>query len=242
MYYSYTNKAKDYGGYESSAISNNTETWPVVFTQDAEDHTIFRQTNTVTVKWAGIYTPTLTYKVNNTDYAVKSDLASKFAFSVYSVAPSIAITSISPTGTFDVDKTGEGSGHASDTVPAFTATEATVYFKCSRSGSGSTCDPYRHNYSRPSVTITMSNMGNAASAELKFGDDIHVYNGTTKTTGYSWTANGGVARNIGYYRSRTAANDNKTPAGTLNATTLTLTTADAKTYTVPVSITINNPY
>jgi hypothetical protein len=57
-----------------------------------------------------------------------------------------------------------------------------------------------------------------------------------------WTANGTCARNIGYYKSKTAANDEKTPAGTLNATALVLTDSNGNTYSVPVSISINNPY
>ena len=127
------------------------------------------------------------------------------------------------------------------TVPTWTATEATVYFKCNRSGEGTTCSPYRHNYSRPSVTITLADIGQASQAELSFGSGVHIYNGTTQTTGYTWTANGACSRNIGYYQSRTAANDNKTPAGTLTADTLVLT-YEGTAFMIPTTIKINNPY
>ena len=91
------------------------------------------------------------------------------------------------------------------------------------------------------MTITLSNIGNATQAELDFGDGLHIYNGTTQTTGYSWTKDGTCVRNIGYYRSRTAANDDKTPAETLEVDKLTLTYG-GRTYEVTVAIKINNPY
>ena len=138
----------------------------------------------------------------------------------------------------------QADGHTSGANPVFTSTSATVYFKCSRSGSGSTCDPYRHNYSRPSVTITLSGLGNVSgvNAELSFGSNVHIYNGTTKTTGYAWTANGACTRNIGYYASKTAQSDQKTHAGTLEADTLVLS-FDGISFNVSVpKIVINNPY
>lgn len=236
--YAYGNDSATYGGYTSSSLTNAVADFSVALTPDAAG-TRFSQSGSVTVRYAGSYTPTLSYIINGATYTAD---ASKVKFTVSSVAASAAITAISPTGTFDVDTSGSGSGHSSATVPAWSATSATVYFKCSRSGSGSTCDPYRHNYSRPSVTITLSGIGNASKAELNFGSGVHIYNGTTQTTGYSWTANGTCARNIGYYRSRTAANDDKTAAGTLTCGTLVLT-YDGNTYqfTIP-TITINNPY
>lgn len=223
----------------------------------------FIQSGVQQVQIAGKYVPVLTFKVKigetyydfeyempTTDYTLPHTDVNNGIISyttlptveVYSVVPSVAITTISPKGTFDADTTGIGEGHQSVTVPNNTATNATVYFKCSRSGSGSTCDPYRHNYARPSVTITLAGIGNATKADLSFGEGVHIYNGTTQTTDYSWTANGACARNIGYYRSRTAASDDKTPAGTITASTLELTYG-GETYNVPVpKITINNPY
>lgn len=214
--------------------------------------TVFAQKDALTMQFAGNYDTEFSFKIGNSspyvykgdddDGPVKALPTNAPVFTVSSVKPTVRITAISPTGTLDVDSTGEGNGHMSATVPAFTDTGATVYFKCARSGDGSTCDPYRHNYTRPSVTITLAGIGNASQASLSFGDDVHIYNGTTKVTGYSWTTNGTCARNIGYYRSRTAANDNKIPAGTLTCSTLELIYNNV-TYSVTVpTITINNPY
>jgi hypothetical protein len=163
-------------------------------------------------------------------------------YTVSSIAPQVEISAISPTGTFDVDASGVGAGHKSDTLPAWTATDATVYFKCSRGGSGSTCDPYRHNYSRPSVTIKLSGIGSASQANLSFGSGLHIYNASTQTDGYTWTKDGTCSRNIGYYRSVSISSDDKTAAGTLSCNVLTLSYND-ETYSVTVpTITINNPY
>jgi hypothetical protein len=85
-------------------------------------------------------------------------------------------------------------------------------------------------------------MGEASGANLYFGTGKYIYNGTTQTDGYSWTSDGAVSRNIGYYESKSAANDVKSPAGTLTANTLTLT-YNGVAYSVMIStITINNPY
>ncbi|MBQ6718921.1 MAG: hypothetical protein IJN20_01040 [Oscillospiraceae bacterium] len=234
--YTYADNSEvKHGGY--SGLTSAALNFEVPMTRSG---TKFTQTNAFTVQQAGIYTPTLTYTINGSGYTVAA--ASKLKLTVYSVAPAVSITAISPTGTFDVDTDSDDANgsHGSATVPDFSATEATVYFKCSRDGSGSTCSPYRHNYSRPSVTITASGLVSGATAELYFGD-VHIYDGTTKTTGYRWTGNGVCARNIGYYRSVTASSDTKTPAGTLTANTLSIDYGGNK-YTVPVSITIRNPY
>jgi len=234
-----------YGGYTGGQASND---FAIVLTDDGSG-TRFAQSGTQVIRYAGSYKTTFSYVVSGSGsgdktmtYNENSLPANAPTFTVSSVAPAVAITAISPTGTFDVDTTGIGEGHTSATVPAWTSTNATVYFKCSRSGEGSTCNPYRHNYGRPSVTMTMSGIGNASSATLSFGSDVHIYSGDTQTVGYTWTTNGTCARNIGYYQSRSAANDNKIAAGTLTANTLILIYNDMEyTVTVP-TITINNPY
>ena len=239
---------KNYGGgYDAAHLADQngageTDTYTIKCGSDGKTYTL----DSAKLTYAGIYEPyTMTFTVNGEavpyTMAQLKDMGMPM-FTLKTTKPTVSITSISPTGTFDADTTGIGSGHASVTVPAFSATNATVYFKCSRSGSGSTCDPYRHNYGRPSVTITLENMGSGTKAELSFGTNIHLYNGTTEVTNYEWTANGACARNVGYYRSRTAANDDKTPAGTITASTLTVTYNNQQySFTVP-TITINNPY
>lgn len=243
------NSSAAYGGYSNSSLTSANVNMTVNLAQESAGSTRYTQTEAVEFLYAGAYDTTFSFNVRTADRVIpvtypsgNSGLpANAPVFTVSSVTPSVAITSISPTGTFDVDKNGAGEGHASATVPALTANKATVYFKCNRSGDGSTCDPYRHNYSRPSVAITLSGYGNATGAELKFGDNVHVYDGTSQTTGYTWTGNGVISRNIGYYASKTASNDAKTPAGTLNAKTLNITYGNIA-YQVPVDITIENPY
>ena len=97
----------------------------------------------------------------------------------------------------------------------------------------------------PSVVIKLAGIGAATEATLSFGTDSHVYSssgGTTKT-GYSWTADGNCTRYIGYFKSQTMANDNKTPAGDIQATELRLI-ANSITFTVKLNtpIKIHNPY
>lgn len=169
-------------------------------------------------------------------------------------APTVTITAISPTGTYNVDKTDTCSSDDTDcdgnvtsdknthvdngATSSFTTTEANVYFKCDR---GSTIKG-NHNYTQPSVTITLANIGKATQAVLSFGAGTRVYSGKTQTGSYVWTANGPVARNIGYFSESTTGTDTKTSAGTITATTLELT-YNGQTYSVTIpTITINNPY
>lgn len=238
----YDGNSSTYGGYTSASLTNALADFSIALT-DSGDGITFKQTEKATIRYAGSYTTTFSYTMGSTTVELSGGTLPISApkYTVSSVTPTVKITSISPTGTFDADMSGKGSGHASVTVPAFTGNEATVYFKCSREGDGSTCNPYRHNYARPSVTITLSGIGSATKASLDFGTDVQIYNGTTKTTGYSWTANGAVSRNIGYYRSNIAANDDKTPAGDLTATTLVLT-YNSMTFNIVTSIKIHNPY
>lgn len=241
LVYTYGKDSVAKGGY---TINFPVDDVKITLEKDATG-TYFALDTDVLFKYAGTYTlSSLSFTFDGGSGSIPvtftgNDLPEAGTITVSSTAPSVKITDVSPTGTFDADTTGVGSGHKSVTVPAFTSTNATVYFKCSQSG----LIFKRHNYSRPSVTITLSNIGNASSAELSFGADSHVYNGTTKTGTYYWEANGKTSRNIGYYQSKTAQTDDKTPAGTITATVLTLKDAAGNTYTVDITdITINNPY
>lgn len=149
-------------------------------------------------------------------------------------------SAISPTGTYAID-TGSGSGHKSGYTPTKTSNSATVYFKCSQS-------LWAHNYSRPSVTIKLNGIGNAKSATLTFVAEnsgaVYMYDDNTQTSEYSWTQGGSVTcvRNIGKFTSKSLRSDEKTPAGTLNATRLILLDDTGNEVYVDVNITINNPY
>lgn len=238
--------AEDYGGYTWSedGSSNDTVTVTLKKSSTADGKVTFtKDTVDNKLKVAGLYDVTLSYKYKDTTFTVP--LSKTVA--VKSEVPTVAITGISPTAgsKISVDKNGAGSGHTDNvTVPASTATSATVYFSCSKTDK-TTCTSERHNYTRPSVTITLTGFGAAESAELSFGSSSHVYNGTTRTGTYAWTANGTATRNIGYFNSRTASTDDKTPAGEITASVLTFTKDGvAYTFTLPEDkqITINNPY
>ena len=248
----YTVSDGDYANIPSAFIQ-------VTLNDDDGDGVYSAELPTKEIFLVGTYSVTLETVEENT--FINNALLSKMPGAINvrnTVLPTIAITGVSPTGTGSVDKTdsnADGSHIDNHKASAFSNGYADVYFRCNRSGEGTTCDPYRHNYSRPSVTITLANMGYADSAALVFGSNVHVYNDTTQTNGFAWTANGTCARNIGYYQNKTAANDSKTAAGTISASTLTLT-KDGITYMIPISsmnltdlngnvvtsVTINNPY
>lgn len=245
LLFNYDGNSKEKGGYSSDKIPAVPKDGYVQVMLNYDDAGIAAQAEAFDLIYAGTYTPVLSYKVTGTNEVKveKSTLGNMPTFVVSSKTPAVKITAISPTGTFDVDTSGAGNGHTSTTVPAWTATDATVYFKCGRSGDGSTCNPYRHNYTRPSVTITLEGIGTASQATLSFGSGKQIYNGTSQTDGYSWSADGTCVRNIGYYKNKSAANDEKTPAGTLTSSVLTLTHSTG-TYEVTLNpaITIRNPY
>lgn len=230
------------GGYTSDTYMYPETQWTM--TENGITYSAADQTFTL----AGTYNAKLTYKVTVDGVTLDQAVDKIINFEIRSTTPTVAISGISNSNTVGatvtVDKTSDANGsHSSDTVPQWTSTWAKVFFVCSRSGSGGTCDPYRHNYTRPSVSITLTGIGSATNAELNFGSNVHIYNGTTQTTGYSWTADGNLARNIGYYRSNTASTDSKTAAGTLTATQLKLTYGgNTYTVTLPASIVIENPY
>lgn len=236
-----------HGGYTIDTTTNTTYKSDIEMSFASSDGKSFTQDGTTTLRYAGVYSLSkleFTFGDGKTFTAsyTGTSLPAASTYTVKSTAPTVAITASSPSGgsTIDADTSGKGSGHASVTVPARTSTEATVYFSCSTS---SGCGSTYHNYTQPSVTITLSNIGKATKANLDFGSGVHVYNGSTQVTGYEWTANGACSRNIGYYKSRSAATDDKTPAGTITASTLVLTVGNETfTVTLKTPITINNPY
>ena len=151
-------------------------------------------------------------------------------------------------------------------VPQFNASSANVYFKClhaDKSTYGGTSDYHfkdvaieadkdtldYHEYTQPTVSITLANMGYASNATLDFTDSdknaAHIYGsqaGTTKTD-YSWNANGAATRYIGLYGDSNDDDDTKTVAGEITADTLTLTHNNIN-YTVklPTALKIINNY
>ena len=257
--FKYNNDSSANGGYTFSAVYDG---FIIEFVKalDASgnwDGKTFVQKEAITLTYAGTYefmayngnagndaynvNTSVTVTVDATSYTIPITSANKHTITLSSVTPSVKITSISPTGLYDVDtdsNNANGTHTTLTTAPTYSDFSATVYFKCTRSGDGSTCSPYSHAYEAPSVTINLSGIGNASSAELNFGEGSYVYNGTTQTNGYTWTVDGDCSRNIGYRKSSTA----KTAAGTIRCTKLTLTDSKGVVYSVPITITINNPY
>ena len=246
--YTYQGDSEKYGGYSGAPdpLSDQSK-FTVDFTKQ-DDVTFVSQKQTGKLKYAGTYKPTFSFTIGTDKKSEGSEGVEMTGeiptFTVTTATPTVAITEIYPTGTINYDQDNSVDLHQQITVPAFTATSATVYFKCgaSEAGSGTDCSPVYHNYTRPWVRITLSGIGKATNATLDFGSGVQIYNGTTQTTGYSWTADGVCERNIGYYASRTASTDTKTPAETITANRLVLT-YNGVDYTVVLRtpITINNP-
>ena len=255
------------------------------FALTSTDGKTFTQNGSLTVQYAGSYTPVLTCKIGNNICAVSEAEQEKLAFSIHSVAPSVSITGVAPTGSISYDNTSDtstadsydferrssgwlpdyryywitNSNHKQITVPSFTNTTATVYFACSHTNDakygygswvnykdylGAASAKKHHEYTQPTVTITLANMGNAETVTLSFGDGTHVYatKGGTASAPYSWTADGGKTMYIGLYGDSDGDDDTKTVAGTITATTLELV-HNGITYTIDIAdITINNPY
>lgn len=267
--YKYTlNSSEDCGGYYSETADVAVQDVELTFTvgSDGKTYTATKPT----FVYAGVYTAhSLTFTVSqgttaskDFDYVSEERASSRAdksvldmpVYTLTTAKPTVTITAISPTGTYNVDKTDTCSSDDTDcdgnvtsdknthvdngATSSFTTTEANVYFKCDR---GSTIKG-NHNYTQPSVTITLANIGKATQAVLSFGTGTRVYSGKTQTGSYVWTANGPVARNIGYFSESTTGTDTKTSAGTITATTLELT-YNGQTYSVTIpTITINNPY
>ncbi|MBQ3192140.1 MAG: hypothetical protein IJO21_06125 [Oscillospiraceae bacterium] len=254
--YKHDGKMQEFGGYNGASPGQADYMWPAEgtgfdLTANTELTEFAVPKHTLAV--AGVYSTKATVTIGEENDATSYSVSGP-TITVKSLAPSIAITNVSNNGTkINVDQTDNCQRDDTDcggnvtsnknthvdngATPSFTATTANVYFKCTR---GNTLKG-NHNYSRPSVTITLYNMGNATKAELAFGTSAHVYEGTTKTGSFVWAANGAISRNIGYYASSGSGTDTKTSAGTLNCKALTLTYG-GKTYEVATDITINNPY
>ena len=248
-----------YGGYTNSSIKGSNVKMTLNMVQDGTNKTKYVQPDALEFLYAGAYNTYFSFDVKTADKTItvaysseKGDLpANAPVYTVSSVTPTVAISAISPTGTYTVDTTDDCqtpgcrddalsfNGHtANGATASYTATTANVYFKC-------TIDNSRyHHYERPNVTITLANIGNGTKAVLSFGSGTHVYNGTTQTGTYEWTQDGTAVRNIGYFSDKgNSQTDIKTRAGTITANTLVVT-HNGVDYNVALSpaITINNPY
>lgn len=238
----------EHGGYTSAQLDEGIQQVAIDLQYDSVKNSFVPKSG-ATLTYAGVYDAELSYSVQNT-----TGTSITLAPVTVKTTTTVAITKISPTGKISVDKDGSlGSGHTDNfEVAAVTSgPEATVYFKCETKKSwGVTYHQYK---TIPSVEITVTGRGKATSAKLDFttdADELHIYNGTTQTTGYAWdwtnnTTDNTCERKIGttyklinsYY---------KVPAQNLTAKQLILTDAAGNQYTfdLPESdwIKIHNPY
>lgn len=243
------NSSKDNGGY-TYAAGQSDQVVAVGMTKLADGTTYTAETLKLSAAGNYIFSIDLTFAGNPTPVST-SFMDSTKVVKIYSKTPSVAITSISPTSSTTCVSETTGSGcdkkttytHTSRT-PSFTANSATVYIRCTSGESDS-----RHNYSLPTVTLTLNGYGSASGATLNFsksgGGDFYISSSAStmvKNGNYTWTADGNAVRYIGYWKTISAATDDKTASGTMVATELLLTYGN-DTYIVDITdITINNPY
>ena len=220
------------GGYNSDHLqqsgANDIE---IPLTVDSSK-THFVQSSDASVIYAGVYNTELSFVYNGTTITYSGESAPKFTVS--STVPTAKITAAEY-----ASKSGSNS--------SYTDTATTVYYK---EGTESSCGITYYNYTPASVTITLSEYGNAAGAKLVFKTSnpdgkVHLYeesqkdNGTS-TDAYEWTGDGKCKRYMGHWEKKTGS-DEKTPAGTLTAKQLIFTYGD-KEYSIDIpDITINNP-
>lgn len=108
-----------------------------------------------------------------------------------------------------------------------------------------------HQYTQPTVTITLSGIGNASKAELIFDGSGLLFEkagqGESEKTNFSWTEDGTCTRYIGLWTDAgNKSDDGKTAAGVMQSTQFKLTDSAGAEYTVTLAddqkITITNEY
>ena len=224
LVYTYGKDSVAKGGY--SINFSAPETITVTLKKDANGKYFLQDAAALAIfKYAGTYKLTsLSFNFTGGPVTLTgADLPKAGVITITSTAPSVKITA----------RSNYNSSSNTDTT-------ATVYF----GSSSGTCGT---NYQQPSVTITLSGIGNATGATMTFvktgGGNVLLYTsggGTTPTSTYSWSTNGTCQRYVGYYKTVSAGTDEHTAAGELKSSELVLTDS-AGTYIVSVDITINNP-
>lgn len=257
--YDYDGKSETYGGYTSSSVVATDGIKTINMTSD--DGMTFAQsgTDTISVQYAGVYTPTLYYTVNGVTYTkTAKDIGTTApTFAVWSKTPTVTITGITPTGSNPTKITYTTKSVAwylgGGTQPTFTATgnqtssfntetnTATLYAVATADNS-----TQRHgNFTRPTVTLTVGEVTSdcAVSVVLPAGDAADVT--------FSRTGNGAMKGTLGTVSQINSWTSNAIYTHTLSAyyghgsQTISSATVvcDNVTYTVtlPKPIVINNP-
>ena len=226
--------SQSYGSYTSDQLTNTLADFAIPLTNGSGDGMTFSQANTATLRYAGSYATTFSFKIGDQIVSYSGDKLPTNApkFTVSSVAPTVKIT--------DAYYTSASSANAA----SFTDTTTTVYIRKTEGTCGVT------NYTPANVTISLSGFGNASNAKLEFTTSnsdgkVHLYqegqqNNGTATNAFQWTADGTCKRHVGYWQSKTGG-DSKSAAGTLTATKLILTYNNVNFEVDVPDITIKNP-
>lgn len=224
------NTSSTYGGYTNSALANTAMVYDIAMAADASG-TTFTQTTPITLRYAGTYTTTFTFKLNgvsaeltNAGIQVAGTLPQ---FTVSSVKPTVAIQTYKPSGQHDSPKGSNnntaGTAKVTSGVDA-TGRKLTIYWE--GSASKGLFSPKLTLKQEPYVTLRLTGLGNASRAELSFVESnngtVHLYSGTssksgTRTDKYVWDSSTGqdASRYVGYMDSGNCSK--ATPAGTLNS-------------------------
>jgi hypothetical protein len=236
--YVYAGDSEAKGGYSGGNVPiAGVTAFTMNLKQDAADATKFVQEGTQTVQFAGTYNPKIsfTFDGGSAIYEGEKLPANAPRFTVNSVAPAVKITEASY------------ASASSQTAASFTDTSTTIYAHQYETTSSVCGQTFRYKaYHQPFVVITLSGYGNASGATLTFaesaGGTVLLYTaeeGSSAVNSYTWSGNGACKRWVGYWNSQTG-DDDRTKAGTLNATTLVLTYNGVQ-YNITAPITINNP-
>ena len=232
LHYTYNNDSEAYGGYTFSQNQYPEDGFDITLTRQPDGKT-FTQESGVSVPYAGTYNLTsVTYKINNVSYVMKNggDYALPTGapiIKLWSTAPSVEVSGVTPTTAVETQSSGTKTA-------SYDKYSATVYFAFKNGGCSA------NEYTQPTVTIDIFNMGKAQSATLSFGSDKYVYNDGTQTGSFVWSQ--GQSKSTRGIGSLGKNSSTRTQAGTITADTLTLSNANG-TFTVKLSnpITINNP-
>ena len=226
--FTYGNDSGTYGGYTSTSLTNAVADFAITLTDDGSG-THFVQSGTHTLRYAGSYATTFSFKVAGKvfTYSGKQLPANAPVYTVSSVPAAVKITAVTGTSATKTDYTATAS---------FTKSSATI---------GS-------NYTAPTVTITLSGYGNASGAKLTFtsnkeSGEVLIYASTDcerekMINHYTWTGNGTLKRYIGWQKNNQGCDDDHEIAGTLTSGDLVLTYGgNSYTFALNPRITINNP-
>lgn len=235
--YKYDRNSAQYGGYTSNGITLDEFNIELVANESGK---VYVQDKSFTLLYAGTYTPTKfsfsiidinkTVEYKGADNAV---IVAMPRYTVKSTTPSVKITKINPSGSMSVDRDGNtGDGHTDSVSPQISpdGSSAEVYFKCTINSN--LCSADSHEYTQPSVFITMSGFGYASEANLTFSNEEETISVT-----YTWNGDGEKEQKIGVLSNSEA----KIPAGKIEAKTIILI-YDGVKFEVSTYLTINNPY